>query len=192
MADERGGLAAWEAKHRQAAYERIPSATPDRAAAAGPPAEHGVAMRDGVRLATDVYLPAGEGPFPAILTRLPYGKREPYCFMPAIARHWVRKGYAAAVQDVRGKWASEGSFEPNLNRHEIPDGHDSVAWLAAQPWCDGRVGMWGESYYGFTCYAAAIRRSGASRRAISASIATGPPCAAAACNSTRSAPGRSP
>ncbi len=156
MAGERGGLAAWEAKHRQAAYERIPSTTPDRAAAAGPPAEHRVAMRDGVRLATDVYLPAGEGPFPAILTRLPYGKREPYCFMPAVARHWVRKGYAAAVQDVRGKWASEGSFEPNLNRHEIPDGHDSVAWLAAQPWCDGRVGMWGESYYGFTCYAAAI------------------------------------
>ncbi len=158
IAEAGGGLAAWKAKHEQAAYERIPSTTPDRAAPAGAPVQHMVAMGDGTRLASDVYLPAAGGPFPAILTRLPYGKREPYCFMPTVADHWVRKGYAAVVQDVRGKWASEGSFEPNLNRHEISDGHDSIAWVASQPWCNGRVGMWGESYYGFTCYAAAIGR----------------------------------
>ena len=134
MAEATAGLAAWKAKHEQAAYRRIPSTTPDRAAPAGAPAEHMVAMGDGTRLASDVYLPAKGGPFPAILTRLPYGKREPYCFMPTVADHWVRKGYAAVVQDVRGKWASEGSFEPNLNRHEISDGHESIDWVAGQPW----------------------------------------------------------
>ncbi len=114
-----------------------------------------VPMRDGIRLATDVYLPACDAPFPTILTRLPYGKTEPYCFMPAVARFWNRKGYAAVVQDVRGKWDSEGHFEPNLAANEVPDGYDTIEWIATQPWSNGRVAMWGESYYGFTSYAGA-------------------------------------
>ena len=139
----------------QAPYTRLPSATPDRAAPGRTISDAMVAMRDGTRLATDVYLPEGEGPFPAILTRLPYGKTEPYCYMPVIADYWVRKGYAAVVQDVRGKWGSEGLFEPNLAANEVPDGHDTIDWIAQQPWSNGRVGMWGESYYGFTSYCAA-------------------------------------
>ncbi len=149
------GLQAWKDKHETAAWETIPTELPRRAEAGRVLGDVMVAMRDGTRLATDVYLPAGDGPFPAILTRMPYGKREPYCFMPVVAANWVRQGYAAVIQDVRGKWASEGRFEPNLAAVEIPDGHDTIDWIAGQDWCDGRVGMWGESYFGFTSYAGA-------------------------------------
>ncbi len=153
--DQAGGLAAQKAKREAAGYECLPSATPDRAEPGRTVADQMVTMRDGVGLATDVYLPEGVGPFPTILTRMPYGKTEPYCHMPVIADYWVRKGYAAVVQDVRGKWASEGKFEPNLNRNEVPDGYDTIDWIAKQPWSNGRVAMWGESYYGFTSYAGA-------------------------------------
>ncbi len=153
--DQTGGLAAQKAKHEVAHYDALPSDTPDRASPGAVLADALIPMRDGTRLATDVYLPAGDGPFPAILTRIPYGKTEPYCYMPVIAAYWVRKGYAAVVQDVRGKWASEGHFEPNLNRNEVPDGFDTIDWIANQPWSNGRVGMWGESYFGFTSYAGA-------------------------------------
>lgn len=153
--DQAGGLAAQKAKREVASYERLPSATPDRAEPGRTLADQMVTMRDGVGLASDIYLPAGGGPFPTILTRMPYGKTEPYCYLPVIAAYWVRKGYAAVVQDVRGKWASEGKFEPNLNRNEVPDGYDTIDWIARQPWSNGRVAMWGESYYGFTSYAGA-------------------------------------
>jgi putative CocE/NonD family hydrolase len=154
--DQTGGLAAQKDKHEVAAYTRIPSALPDRAQAGKVLSDCRVAMRDGVHLATDVYLPQGEGPFPTILTRMPYGKTEPYCYMPVIADHWVRQGYAAVVQDVRGKWASEGKFEPNLAANEVPDGYDTIDWIAQQDWSNGKVGMLGESYFGFTSYAGAV------------------------------------
>ena len=153
--EQTGGMAAKDAKHEIAAYTFLPSATPDRARPGRTISDVMVAMRDGTRLATDVYLPEGEGPFPTILTRMPYGKTEPYCYMPVIAAYWVRKGYAAVVQDVRGKWASEGHFEPNLAANEVPDGYDTVDWIAHQDWSNGSVGMWGESYFGFTSYCAA-------------------------------------
>jgi putative CocE/NonD family hydrolase len=108
-------------------------------------------MRDGVRLATDVYLP-GAGAHPAVLVRLPYDKNGRYCWMPAIAEHVVARGYAFVVQDVRGKFRSEG--EPLAFVNEVADGHDTLAWLAGQPWSNGDVGMWGDSYYGFTQWAA--------------------------------------
>jgi hypothetical protein len=116
-------------------------------------------MRDGVRLAADVYLPAGSGGaldarFPTVLIRMPYGKREAYCYMPAHGKYWARRGFACVIQDVRGRWASEGRFEPFVN--EAADGHDTISWVADQPWCDGNVGMTGESYYGYTQWAAAI------------------------------------
>ena len=153
--EQTGGLAAQKKKHEVAGLSSIPSANPDRAEPGPVVSDQMIAMRDGVQLATDVYLPAGEGPFPTVLTRMPYGKTEPYCYMPVIAAFWVRKGYAAVVQDVRGKWGSEGHFEPNLNRNEIPDGYDTIDWIAGQPWSNGKVGMWGESYFGFTSYAGA-------------------------------------
>jgi predicted acyl esterase len=111
-----------------------------------------VPMRDGVRLATDVYLPDGDGPFPAVLVRLPYDKNGRYCWMPFLASHFVARGYAFVPQDVRGKFRSEG--EPVAFVNEVPDGYDAIEWIVAQPWSDGAVGMWGDSYYGFTQWAA--------------------------------------
>lgn len=104
-----------------------------------------VPLRDGVRLATDIYLPAHDGervsePRPLILTRTPYNKlnhRE-------TAARCVSAGYVFAAQDVRGRYESEGEFYPFA--HEGPDGYDAVEWLAAQPWCDGQVGTMGQSY----------------------------------------------
>ena len=112
-----------------------------------------VPMRDGVRLATDVYLPGGDpAPGPVILTRLPYDKNGGYTFMPLVAEYFMRHGYRVVVQDVRGKFRSEG--ETLLFVNEAEDGYDTIAWITAQSWSDGIVGMWGDSYYGFTQWAA--------------------------------------
>ena len=114
-----------------------------------------VAMRDGVRLATDIYLPDGPGPFPVLLERTPYDKtgtnhgdftaqdHAPRA-KPEIARWFVAAGYAYVLQDCRGRFASEGVFTKYLR--EAEDGADTLAWLIAQPWCDGRVGTLGLSY----------------------------------------------
>ncbi len=145
------------AKHlaAEAPYQVIPSNRTCRSAPGRVLSDLMLPMRDDVRLATDVYLPEGDGPFEAILTRMPYGKTEAYCFMPVIARFWVGMGYAAVVQDVRGKFGSEGYFEANLKGNEMADAYDTLDWICQQPWSNGKIGMWGESYYGFTSYAAA-------------------------------------
>jgi len=114
--------------------------------------QHIVATRDGIELPIDVYLPGGPGPWPAVLVRLPYDKNGRYCWMPQIARHFMARGYAFHVQDVRGKFRSGG--EVNAFVHEIDDGYDTLEWITRQPWCDGTIGMWGNSYYGFTQWAA--------------------------------------
>ncbi|MFI1032824.1 CocE/NonD family hydrolase [Streptomyces sp. NPDC020951] len=114
-----------------------------------------VRMRDGVRLATDVYLPEGESvdePGATILVRLPYDKSGTYASMPLIARYLTGRGYRVAVQDVRGKFRSEG--ETLLFVNEVHDGYDTLEWITHQPWSDGIVGMWGDSYYGYTQWAA--------------------------------------
>jgi hypothetical protein len=112
-----------------------------------------VAMRDGVRLATDVYLPVdASSPTPAVLVRLPYDKNSRYVFMAQVAERLTAKGYALVVQDVRGKYRSEGL--PLGPTSESRDGFDTIDWVSKQPWCDGRVGMFGDSYYGFTQWAA--------------------------------------
>ncbi|MDP4502548.1 CocE/NonD family hydrolase [Nonomuraea turcica] len=117
--------------------------------------EHKVVVRDGVALATDVYLPSDvPGPHPAILIRLPYDKDGAYCFMPQFARLMTRRGYAAVIQDVRGKFRSEGATE--FGRHEVDDGWDTIEWIVSQPWSDGNVAMCGDSYYGYTSLAAAM------------------------------------
>jgi len=132
----------------------IPSGTPDRATAVTVLGDEVQTMRDGVRLAADVYLPAGLGTVPAVMLRVPYGRRTPDMGFDVVGAFFARKGYACVIQDVRGKFSSEGTFDPGVG--EVDDGYDSVAWAAAQPWCDGRVGLWGESYYGYTAWAAAI------------------------------------
>jgi putative CocE/NonD family hydrolase len=104
-----------------------------------------VTMRDGIHLATDIYLPAPPGsvaPLPALLLRTPYDRtsRE----RMAEAEWFAGRGYAVVVQDCRGRFASEGVFR--LGRGEAEDGYDSVEWVAGQPWCNGRVGTMGTSY----------------------------------------------
>jgi putative CocE/NonD family hydrolase len=113
-----------------------------------------VPMRDGARLATDVYLERDGGRRPTVLVRLPYDKSARFSFMARIAPRFLERGYAFVAQDVRGKARSEG--ETFAFVHEVADGHDTLEWVAAQPWSDGRVGMFGDSYYGFTQWAAAV------------------------------------
>jgi putative CocE/NonD family hydrolase len=103
-----------------------------------------VPMRDGVELATDVYLPAGEGRHPTVVARTPYNKSNPLVRRNATA--WTSRGYVYLMQDVRGRGDSDGVFTPY--RHDGRDGHDTVEWAAAQPWSDGAVATHGGSYGG--------------------------------------------
>jgi uncharacterized protein len=132
----------------------IPSGTPDRVDAVDVLEDAYATTRDGVLLGADVYLPRGAPAAPAILIRQPYGRRTPEMGLDVTGSFFARKGYACVVQDVRGKFSSGGVFEPMVN--EVEDGYDTVEWAVSQPWCDGRVGCWGESYYGLTSYAAAV------------------------------------
>ncbi len=102
-------------------------------------------MRDGVKLAANVYRPDAPGKFPAILIRTPYDK-EAYGKYSSFPDYAARKGYVVIVQDVRGRYASEGEFLPYVQ--EIEDGFDSVEWAAALPYSDGKVGTQGCSYLG--------------------------------------------
>jgi putative CocE/NonD family hydrolase len=113
-------------------------------------------MRDGVVLRANVYRPAGEGPWPTLLMRLPYGKDDPSLISRFDPVHAVRNGFMVVIQDTRGRFASEGVWDPLA--HEREDGHDSVEWAATLPGSNGRVGMCGESYYGYTQWAAAAEQ----------------------------------
>src|SRR5215472_5517426 len=91
-----------------------------------------VRMRDGVTLATDVYLASDTTPRPAVLVRLPYDKCGRYTFMPQVAPHFTERGYVFVVQDVRGKFRSGGDTIPYV--HEVSDGYDTIDWIATQAW----------------------------------------------------------
>lgn len=114
-----------------------------------------VTMRDGTTLRADVFRPEGSGPFPVLVYRTPYDKRqaaESYdTHLEAVAR-----GYAVVLQDVRGRYASDGFFEPY--RNEGADGHDTIEWAAAQPWSNGIVGTYGLSYPGAVQWLAALEQ----------------------------------
>ncbi len=113
-------------------------------------------MRDGVRLRANIYRPAGEGQWPVLLTRLPYGKDFPLGSSMMDPAQVARRGYVVIVQDTRGRMTSEGEWIPFV--HEPEDGADTVAWAAELPYSDGQVGMYGISYFGFTQWAAAIHQ----------------------------------
>src|SRR5712664_2411533 len=112
-----------------------------------------VPMRDGVVLRADILLPSAEGKFPALIYRTPYGKhlalKEYKTFEKAVAR-----GYAVVVQDVRGRYASDGDFVGYQN--EGRDGYDTIEWTARQPWCNGDIGTLGLSYPGAEQWLAAV------------------------------------
>ena len=107
-----------------------------------------VPMRDDITLSTDLYLPEGEGPFPLILVRTPYNKHDPEGHHAEDGHYFAARGYAYAVQDVRGRYDSDGIFVPV--RNEAQDGYDAVEWLAEQPWCNSKVGMYHGSYIGIS------------------------------------------
>jgi uncharacterized protein len=102
-------------------------------------------MRDGVKLSAVVFRPDAPGRFPVILIRTPYDK-EAYGKYSPFPDHAAKKGYIVIVQDVRGRYASEGAFLPYAQ--EIGDGYDSVEWAAALPYSNGKVGTQGCSYLG--------------------------------------------
>ena len=111
-----------------------------------------IAMRDGVHLDTNVFYPAGVNRWPAILMRTPYGKGSD---LSPNNRAFVEHGYAIVIQDVRGRHDSDGVFRPM--DQEGPDGEDTLAWIARQPWSDGKAGMMGGSYLGVAQWQVAIR-----------------------------------
>jgi putative CocE/NonD family hydrolase len=129
---------------------------------------HGLTFeaRDGTVLCLDLLRPPGDDAFPVVLLRTPYDKvvlRElapgakdglPYDheFMHSL----VRRGYILAIQDVRGRFNSDGEWHPYI--YELTDGFDTVEWIVDQPWCDGNIGMIGRSYVGYTQWAAAADR----------------------------------
>ncbi|MBQ2259750.1 MAG: CocE/NonD family hydrolase [Loktanella sp.] len=125
-----------------------------------------VPMRDGIRLATDVFFPqnAGLGPWPAIMERTPYDKcaarvneytrDHPDVFgREELARFFTDAGFVVVFQDCRGRYGSEGRF--TKYRGEAEDGFDTIGWIAAQDWCDGQVATMGMSYSAHTQMAAA-------------------------------------
>jgi putative CocE/NonD family hydrolase len=110
-----------------------------------------VAMRDGTILRADVWRPDDEAAHPTLLQRSPYGKspgRISIVDAGLDPLRAVEAGYVVVLQDTRGRFASDGRFDPF--RDERADGADTIAWAAAQPWSDGQVGMYGGSYFGAT------------------------------------------
>jgi putative CocE/NonD family hydrolase len=108
-----------------------------------------VAMRDGVRLSTDLYWPVGVGgPLPVVLARTPYNKNGYHGQRNSFPYIFAAQGYVVAVQDTRGRFESEGEFV--VQGRDQEDGFDTVEWIAAQAWSNGKVGTIGCSYVGDT------------------------------------------
>ncbi len=125
-----------------------------------------VPMRDGVRLATDIYRPADEhgnvldGEFPVILGRTSYDKSNPVIWVDPIANFFVPRGYVVLLQDLRGRGQSEGTgqYFHTANVLEGKDGYDTIEWAAEQTWCSGKVGMVGASHGGIVQNMASLER----------------------------------
>ncbi len=125
-----------------------------------------VPMRDGVRLATDIYRPADEngnpidGQFPVVLGRTSYDKSNPVIWVDPIANFFVPRGYVVLLQDLRGRGESEGTgqYFHTANVLEGKDGYDTIEWAAAQQWCNGKIGMVGASHGGIVQNMASLER----------------------------------
>ena len=113
-----------------------------------------IRMRDGTDLATDLYFPAEPGIYPVLLERTPYGKHQSIMVSIQAPQFLAQHGFVVAIQDTRGRYASEGSWYPFREEAwgEKQDGYDSVEWLATQPWSNGKVGTFGGSFAGFNQY----------------------------------------
>jgi uncharacterized protein len=105
---------------------------------------------DGIRLVADIYHPRRAGnKTPTILVRIPYSKSHTnQFFATVVGQMWAERGYTVVIQGTRGRYESGGLYEPLA--HEREDGIETLQWLKQQAWYDGRVGMWGGSYFGYT------------------------------------------
>lgn len=112
-----------------------------------------VKMRDGVILRGDIFRPEAEGKFPVLLQRTPY-RKSPWGYDIDFAQRAASRGYVVFLQDVRGRYTSDGDWSPFV--HESEDGYDTIEWIAAKPYSNGEVGMFGGSYVGATQMLAAI------------------------------------
>ncbi|MBL7493700.1 CocE/NonD family hydrolase [Frankia sp. AgB1.9] len=129
---------------------------------AGPWANLRVAGHDGTLLATDAHLPPpADWPVPVVVTRTPYGRSAHL----VEGQGWAARGFGYVVQDVRGRYDSDGTWRPY--RDERADGAALADWIVAQPWCDGRLVAYGGSYSGYTAWALAVARPGAVRAVVS-------------------------
>ena len=118
-----------------------------------------ITLRDGLRLAADLYLPEGDGPFAPLLEALPYRKDDlTAAYRPEYERLVAEGGFAVCRVDVRGTGSSEGDATDEYPESEQRDLAEVIAWLAAQPWSNGRVGMFGTSYSGFNSIQMACER----------------------------------
>jgi predicted acyl esterase len=122
-----------------------------------------VTMRDGVKIAVDVYLPETQGRYPAILSMSPYMKeiqqappQLSHSIEAGATWFFVPKGYIHVIAQIRGTGFSQGQYN-FCDIKEQQDGYDLVEWIAQQPWCDGNVGMIGDSYFGFSQYLVAAQ-----------------------------------
>jgi uncharacterized protein len=120
-----------------------------------------IPMRDGTRLAARLWLPADAetSPVPAVLEYIPYRKRDLTRTRDEPMHAWFAgHGYAAVRVDVRGSGDSDGLLTDEYAEEEIRDGVEVIAWIAAQPWCTGAVGMMGKSWGGFNALQVAARQ----------------------------------
>jgi len=141
-------------KPAQARPRFMPQLTPEQIAALPKWTEMSMTTRDGVKLAANVFLPAGSGPFPVVLSRTPYLKDALGDLAGYSAQKYTDVGLAFVMQDVRGKGHSEGFYEAFIP--DLEDGYDTVEWVAKQPWSNGKVGMVGASALGITTNLAAM------------------------------------
>lgn len=113
-----------------------------------------VAMRDGTVLRLDIYRPDAAGPFPALIERTPYDKSNSSEIRAGAHTYFAERGYVFMVQDVRGRYTSDGDFYPfrDAGWGSRRDGTDTVAWIVEQDWSNGRVGIVGGSHTGQTAY----------------------------------------
>jgi putative CocE/NonD family hydrolase len=113
-------------------------------------------LSDGTVLVSDHYFPSGDGPWPTLLMRQPYGRDIASTVVYAHPVWFAQRGYHVVVQDVRGRGGSQGEFYPF--RNEGRDGAETIAWLMKHPACNGRIGMYGFSYQGATQFLAAVEQ----------------------------------
>lgn len=111
-----------------------------------------IPMKDGTRLAADIYRPNADGSFPAIVERTPYNREESVILRTGTPRYFAERGFVFIVQDVRGRFGSEGTWYPFVDDGwgERQDGYETIEWIARQPWCNGKVATVGGSYAGQT------------------------------------------